>query len=95
MEVSSSEINLNVVDVNDNVPEFSQLNYVINVPEDTISNTRIANITATDRDSGVFSKISYSLGGFGIEKFSTDFEKGGLILSDSKNSCNKVLIINT
>lgn len=88
MEVSSSEINLNVVDVNDNVPQFLQLNYVINVPEDTIPNTRIANITATDRDSGVFSIISYSMGGFGIEKFNTDFEKGGLILSDSKKSCN-------
>lgn len=73
-----------MIDVNDNMPEFPRPNYIVNVAEDTHQGTHIANITATDRDSGLFSKITYSVGGFGMEKFDTDAEKGGLILVGSK-----------
>lgn len=80
MTVSSAEVILNIIDANDHYPEFPQSNYVVSVPENTDLNTRIANITASDSDSGLFSQISYSIGGFGMEKFDTDATFGGLIL---------------
>lgn len=83
-EAAVAEIILNIVDVNDNQPEFEKMNFVVNVSEDTIRGTVIADITAIDRDSGVFSQIFYSVGGFGMEKFDTDPRKGGLILVGSE-----------
>lgn len=80
MKISSAEVILNIIDANDHFPEFPQSNYVVSVPENTDLNTRIADITASDSDSGVFSQITYSIGGFGMEKFDTDSTLGGLIL---------------
>lgn len=80
MKVSSAEVMLHIIDANDHYPEFSQSNYIVSVLENTDLNTRIADITASDSDSGVFSHITYSIGGFGMEKFGTDSTLGGLIL---------------
>ncbi len=84
VEVTQSEVILNILDANDNFPIFPMSNYVINVKEDENPQTRIADIEAVDRDSGLFSQITYSVGGFGMKKFDTDSEKGGLLLVGSK-----------
>lgn len=46
--------------------------------------TNIANLTATDIDNGINGEISYSLQGFGMDKFGSDPEFGGIFLTSSK-----------
>ncbi|KFQ25395.1 Cadherin-23, partial [Merops nubicus] len=53
---------LQIVDVNDNNPVFSQPSYQKAVFEDVPLGTVILRVTATDADSGRFALIQYSLG---------------------------------
>ncbi|NWZ91402.1 CAD23 protein, partial [Nesospiza acunhae] len=61
---------LQIVDINDNNPVFSQPSYQKAVFEDVPLGTVILSVTATDEDSGQFALIQYSLsdgeGKFGI-----------------------------
>uniref|UniRef100_A0A8C5NNU2 Cadherin related 23 n=1 Tax=Junco hyemalis TaxID=40217 RepID=A0A8C5NNU2_JUNHY len=61
---------LQIVDINDNNPVFSQPSYQKSVFEDVPLGTVILTVTATDADSGQFALIQYSLsdgeGKFGI-----------------------------
>ena len=58
------------MDSNDNVPEFLESRYEFSVAEDAEAETVIGVIQAEDPDSGSFGEISYSIKGFGSEKFS-------------------------
>ncbi|XP_061491219.1 cadherin-23 isoform X7 [Rhineura floridana] len=53
---------LEIVDINDNNPIFSQLSYQKPVFEDVPLGTVILRVRATDADSGRFAQIQYSLG---------------------------------
>lgn len=77
-DVASTRIIVNLEDVNDNAPEYSQSSLTAEVREDVAIGTKITDIEATDRDSAQFSKISYVLKGFGSENFYTDIQKGGV-----------------
>lgn len=52
---------VSVLDVNDNDPEFSQAQYEFNLREHSPEGETLATITATDRDVGSNAQISYSL----------------------------------
>lgn len=67
---STSTVTVEVLDVNDNAPEFENPTYVASVNELALPGTVITTITADDRDSGVFGKsgIVYDLIGDGAEK---------------------------
>ncbi|XP_013393116.1 protein dachsous [Lingula anatina] len=73
---SSMTIVLNVQDVNDNIPQFQQNPYRVQVREDTSVNQKFLQVNATDLDSGNNARITYRLQGtaagqaFGI--FSND-----------------------
>jgi hypothetical protein len=73
-----------IIDANDNSPMFSQPSYAFTIPEDLAVGSSIANITAVDIDKGSFGQITYSLRGFGMNKFGTDPLKGNLYLKSSK-----------
>lgn len=75
---STASVTVYLQDVNDNVPIFNQLNDEYSVSENAEIGTKIADITATDLDSGKFGKINYVLKGFGSENFRTDKQSGGL-----------------
>lgn len=75
---------VNVLDANDNLPKFDQSTYAYSIPENLQPGTKIANLTATDIDSGINSEITYSLQGFGMDKFGSDPEFGGIYLTSSK-----------
>ena len=60
---SSRLVTVRVIDVNDNAPVFSMSSYTAQVTEHSNINTSVANISATDDDSGVFGVISYALEG--------------------------------
>lgn len=75
---SSSSVTVYLQDVNDNGPVFEKLNYEFYIKENSEIGTKIANLTATDKDSDTFGKINYVLKGFGSENFRTDKYSGGL-----------------
>ena len=56
----STIINITVVDINDNLPEFENQTYEVKIPEDTADNTVILQVKATDKDTGEHGKIIYS-----------------------------------
>ena len=56
------DFQLDLIDVNDNAPRFSQSIYHINLVETTPVNTIISNaIAAVDPDSGLYGTFSYYL----------------------------------
>ncbi|KAJ8680655.1 hypothetical protein QAD02_016442 [Eretmocerus hayati] len=79
--VSFSTVHIDLVDANDHSPEFYQPVYKLTIPEDAESGRRFADIKARDLDSGSFGELSYSLRGFGAERFSTDPRSGGLYVA--------------
>uniref|UniRef100_H3AZ70 Si:dkey-22o22.2 n=2 Tax=Latimeria chalumnae TaxID=7897 RepID=H3AZ70_LATCH len=56
---SFSMVNINITDVNDNVPFFISSNYEATVPEGADTGTSVVQVAATDLDSGLHGKITY------------------------------------
>lgn len=83
-ESSAARVKVNVLDANDNLPKFNQSTYAYSIPENLVPGTNIANLTATDVDSGINAEITYSLQGFGMDKFGSDPEFGGIFLTSSE-----------
>ncbi|KAK3596841.1 hypothetical protein CHS0354_039831 [Potamilus streckersoni] len=54
-------VNVTVIDVNDNPPEFMQRIYNVTVKEDVDINTTIIILSATDKDVGLNGEIKYGL----------------------------------
>lgn len=79
---SSTNITVYLQDVNDNGPTFDQLNYEFSVSENA-EGTKIADLSATDKDSGKYGKLNYVLKGFGSENFRTEKYAGGLYVKKS------------
>ncbi|XP_004391225.1 protocadherin beta-13-like, partial [Trichechus manatus latirostris] len=55
------QVHIEVVDTNDNAPEFEQSLYQVQVPEDSPMGFLIVRVSATDIDIGANGEISYSL----------------------------------
>ncbi|KAK2498189.1 hypothetical protein MC885_008422 [Smutsia gigantea] len=56
----TARILVNVLDVNDNAPVFTQSVYHVSVPEDLPVGTPVLSVNATDQDEGVHAEIMYS-----------------------------------
>lgn len=80
-ETATSRITAYLQDVNDNGPIFSAANYDVYVEENSDIGKKITDITATDKDSDLFGRITYVLKGFGSEFFATDNSTGGLYVA--------------
>lgn len=73
------QINLN--DVNDNAPKFTQSFYSFDIYEDTLIDTTVGSIRAYDPDQGSNGQVAYSLtSGWGNDTFSLDATKGTFTL---------------
>ncbi|XP_062941291.1 protocadherin beta-8 [Cynocephalus volans] len=57
----ATQVYIEVLDVNDNAPEFEQPLYRVRIPEDSPIGFLIVTVSATDVDIGVNGEISYSL----------------------------------
>ncbi|XP_029403039.1 protocadherin gamma-B5-like [Mus pahari] len=57
----TTELRIQVTDANDNPPVFNQEVYKVRLPENVPPGTTVLRVTATDKDEGVNSEISYSL----------------------------------
>lgn len=80
---SSASVTVYLEDINDHNPIFNHIMDEISVSENAEIGTKIANISAIDRDSGKYGKINYVLKGFGSENFRTDKHSGGLYVKKS------------
>ncbi|XP_041348330.1 cadherin EGF LAG seven-pass G-type receptor 2-like isoform X2 [Gigantopelta aegis] len=77
---SSATVDVNVLDLNDNSPQFTNDSYIVKVPENIDVSNRpvIAYISATDKDAGMNSRIRYTLTGNTDQIFSIDSSTGNL-----------------
>ncbi|XP_063702044.1 cadherin-23 [Culicoides brevitarsis] len=75
---SKARIVINLQDMNDNSPVFEETSYGLEVAENTEIGTKIADISARDKDSSRYGKISYVIRGFGADFFKTDRDHGGV-----------------
>ncbi|XP_028384838.1 protocadherin beta-8 [Phyllostomus discolor] len=57
----TAQVYIEVLDINDNAPEFEQPFYRVQIPEDSPIGFLIVKVSATDVDIGVNGEISYSL----------------------------------
>ncbi|XP_061490253.1 protocadherin beta-16-like [Rhineura floridana] len=57
----TARINVNVLDNNDNFPQFTQLEYKIKLKENSPQDTLVSKVKATDLDFGSNAQITYSL----------------------------------
>ncbi|XP_070557832.1 cadherin EGF LAG seven-pass G-type receptor 2-like isoform X8 [Ptychodera flava] len=74
-KTATATVTVDVLDENDNYPQFSQRSYEVNIPEGISPNSMIESIIATDRDQGTNADIRYSMiggnsqGHFAIDSF--------------------------
>ncbi|XP_016410826.1 protocadherin alpha-2-like [Sinocyclocheilus rhinocerous] len=59
---------INVMDVNDNNPVFSQLLYKVRIKENVAAGSKVLSVFATDLDEGINREIVYSFVGHGKKK---------------------------
>lgn len=81
--VAKTTVEVHLEGVNDNFPTFTQSNYRLRVVENAELGSEISNISAHDRDVGIYGQLRYIIRGFGSEHFATDPEKGGLYVKNS------------
>ncbi|XP_064182046.1 protocadherin alpha-8-like isoform X13 [Anguilla rostrata] len=78
----TSQIIVNVIDVNDNTPAFSSSLYKVRIPENVPFGTPIIKLNATDMDEGVNGEILYSFVRHGnvnpTDIFSINQDTGGI-----------------
>lgn len=65
-----------VTDVNDEPPEFQNLPFIIDVPEDTAPGSSIYKVQAVDKDMGSGGSVSYYLQASALAKFTIDGHSG-------------------
>ncbi|XP_066594844.1 cadherin-87A [Prorops nasuta] len=80
--VAKSRVHVKLLDANDHSPEFTQSVYKLFIREDAKPGARFE-VFAVDYDSGAFGELSYTLRGFGTDKFQTDFKDGGVSVAKS------------
>ena len=74
---------IQLIDANDNSPTFDWHDIKLLVAEDVEPGTLIETLSASDLDSSVYGDVTYSLKGFGSEKFELDTKTGELRVSRS------------
>ncbi|XP_075054561.1 protocadherin-16 [Mixophyes fleayi] len=78
-----ADLRLTLEDVNDNVPEFKQSLYQVTIMEHTQAWTPLITISATDRDSGENSRITYKVLSSGSGAFYIHPDNGTLFTTRS------------
>ncbi|XP_029393891.1 protocadherin-23 [Mus pahari] len=80
---SSTEVNITVMDVNDNRPEFPTASDEIRISQTTPPGTALYLARAQDRDSGLNGLVRYSIASPQPSEFSMDQGRGVLYLRES------------
>ncbi|XP_052011506.1 protocadherin beta-6-like [Apodemus sylvaticus] len=79
----TTTVHIEVVDINDNAPQFIQSLYEVQVPENSLLNALVVTVSARDLDAGIYGNVVYSLfQGDGVSQpFVIDKIKGEIRLS--------------
>lgn len=76
---TTANVQINIVDINDNIPVFYPRNYSKNIQDSTQPGSEIITVHASDDDSGVFGQIQYSIvAGNDQKRFDIDARTGKL-----------------
>ena len=94
---SNMTLTINVIDTNDNSPVFSKPGYDVYLPEVVPINYSIIRVNATDRDSGEFGTVRYSIPYPPIDAFLIDQASGLItatrrIVLNARNPPYKLLV---
>ncbi|XP_054999965.1 protocadherin beta-5-like [Sorex araneus] len=57
----TTAVRIEVMDINDNAPEFLQSLYEVQIPENSPLNSLIVTVSARDLDAGTYGEVAYSL----------------------------------
>lgn len=74
----TATVEVSVLDINDNSPEFEQSSYIVDVPEDTPVGSFLVKVTAIDKDQGDNSKVLYFLSKESRGTFHIDQDMGSI-----------------
>ncbi|XP_055907536.1 cadherin-87A isoform X2 [Eupeodes corollae] len=80
---STAEVIVDIINLNDNEPHFTQTEYYFNITENSPRGTVAGKVEAFDDDSGVFGEITYSLIGENNKYFLIDAYTGSIMVADS------------
>ena len=58
---ATTNVTVQIVDQNDNAPQFAQLSYQVTLAELTEANQPVVTVNATDRDAGENARLTYSI----------------------------------
>ncbi|XP_051019078.1 protocadherin beta-6-like isoform X2 [Acomys russatus] len=80
----TTTVRIEVVDINDNTPQFTQSLYEVQIPEDSPLNALIVMVSARDLDAGIYGNVAYSLfqGDGASQPFVIDEVTGEIRLSE-------------
>ncbi|EDV26024.1 uncharacterized protein TRIADDRAFT_84, partial [Trichoplax adhaerens] len=82
---TSTLLTIRVVDINDNMPEFTSSNYFIEVPENMGYNPNLLCIHAVDHDEGDNARIIYSITGGNSDGLFSIHSQTGLLSAQNLN----------
>ncbi|XP_054436465.1 cadherin-related family member 1 [Pteronotus mesoamericanus] len=66
---STADVVIQLLDTNDNVPEFTSHYYIAKIPENASGGTNVVAVTAVDPDTGPWGEVKYSIYGSGADLF--------------------------
>lgn len=76
---SSTEVLVQVLDVNDNSPVFAQVSFQVDIPEDILTGADLTQVHASDSDEGANGQVRYSItAGDAQQDFRIDSVTGAL-----------------
>ncbi|WAR00850.1 DS-like protein [Mya arenaria] len=88
---TTANVQMNILDVNDNVPEFYPRNYSKNIQDSTQPGSEVITVQATDPDSGTYGHILYSIfSGNGENRFTIDAKTGTISVHQSLPSTEQL-----
>ena len=79
---ATASLSVEVLDENDNQPEFDQAQYTVSISETQAVGSPVIQVTATDRDSGANADIQYSITAGNLnDAFQIDQQNGSISLA--------------
>lgn len=79
---AATKVIIDVIDVNNNAPEFQQTSYKASVDENAPTGTSVVAVKATDHDSGENGYVTYSITNMSPQPFVIDYFSGVISTSE-------------
>uniref|UniRef100_A0ABD2XEJ9 Cadherin domain-containing protein n=1 Tax=Trichogramma kaykai TaxID=54128 RepID=A0ABD2XEJ9_9HYME len=85
--VGCLQVNVTVLDVNDNAPQFQQADYVARLNESAPVGSHVLRVHATDRDAGDNARLTYYLPDSERRQFQIDADTGEITTAEAPLDC--------